>query len=116
MTAQEEFWNFDMAHQHIHDIVWILGSERKDEHVRDLQNFFPKGGSRMDQLIHEFFYASIIEARSCERLKLLSKSNSDKQLQKFYKKLMISVAHNYTLFLKLVRNNRKNKKEVSQKW
>ena len=36
MTAQEEFWNFDMAHQHIHDIVWILGSERKDEHVRDL--------------------------------------------------------------------------------
>ena len=70
----------------------------------------------MDQLINEFFYASIIEARSCERLKLLSESNSNKQLQKFYKKLMISVAHNYNLFLKLVRNNRKNKKEVNQKW
>ena len=114
--AQEELWNFDMGLQHILDRVWVLGSERKDEYVRDLQNFFPKGGSRMDQLIHELFYASIIKARGCKRLKLLSDSNSDKQLQKFYKKLMIIEAHHYSLFLKFARNYLKNKKEVNQKW
>ena len=50
-----------MAHQHILDIVWVLGSERKDEYVRNLQNFFPKGGSRMDQLIHEFFMPVLLK-------------------------------------------------------
>ena len=114
--AQEELSHFEMVHQLIRYRGWVLGRERKDEYVKDLQQFFPKGGSRMDQLVHQLLYAALIEARSCERFKLLSESIADKALQKFYRKLMISEAHHYTLFLKLARQYGKDEKTVNQKW
>lgn len=114
--AQEELSHFEMVHQLILERGWVLGRERKDEYVRDLQNFFPKGGSRTDQLVHQLLYAALIEARSCERFRLLSESIPEKALQKFYKKLMISEAHHYTLFLGLARKFGNNKKIVNQKW
>ena len=114
--AQEELSHFEMVHQKIRERGWVLGRERKDQYVRDLQQFFPKGGSRMDQLVHQLLYAAMIEARSCERFRLLSKSISDQALQKFYKKLMISEAHHYTLFLKLARKYGKDEKAVNKKW
>ena len=114
--AQEELSHFEMVHQLLRERDWVLGRERKDEYVRDLQQFFPKGGSRKDQLVHQLLYAALIEARSCERFRLLSESIADKSLQKFYRKLMISEAHHYTLFLKLARQYGKNEKAVNEKW
>ena len=114
--AQEELSHFEMVHQLILERGWVLGKERKDEYVRDLKQFFPKGGSRMDQLVHQLLYAALIEARSCERFRLLSESIADRALQKFYRKLMISEAHHYTLFLKFARQYGQNEKEVNQKW
>ena len=70
----------------------------------------------MDQLVHQLLYAALIEARSCERFRLLSESIADKSLQRFYRKLMISEAHHYTLFLKLARQYGKNEKAVNEKW
>jgi tRNA-(ms[2]io[6]A)-hydroxylase len=60
--------------------------------------------------------AALIEARSCERFRLLSESLSDKLLQKFYRKLMISEARHYTLFLKLERQYRENLEKFNKKW
>ena len=114
--AQEELSHFEMVHQKIRERGWVLGRERKDLYVRDLRQFFPKGGSRMDQLVHQLLYAAMIEARSCERFRLLSESIDDKDLQKFYKKLMISEAHHYTLFLKLARKYGQDEKTVNKKW
>lgn len=114
--AQEELSHFEMVHKLIRERGWVLGRERKDEYVGDLHKFFPKGGSRMDQLVHQLLYAALIEARSCERFRLLSESIADKALQKFYKKLMISEAHHYTLFLKLARQYGEDEKLVHQKW
>ena len=114
--AQEELSHFEMVHQKIRERGWVLGRERKDQYVRDLRHFFPNGGSRMDQLVHQLLYAAMIEARSCERFRLLSESIDDKDLQKFYKKLMISEAHHYTLFLKLARKYGQDEKTVNKKW
>lgn len=114
--AQEELSHFEMVHQLILERGWVLGRERKDEYIRDLHKFFPKGGSRSDQLVHQLLYAALIEARSCERFRLLSQSISEKALRKFYKKLMISEAHHYTLFLGLARKYGNDKKIVNQKW
>ncbi len=114
--AQEELSHFEMVHQKIRKRGWVLGRERKDQYVRDLRQFFPNGGSRMDQLVHQLLYAAMIEARSCERFRLLSESIDDKDLQKFYKKLMISEAHHYTLFLKLARKYGQDEKIVNKKW
>ena len=116
LLAQEELSHFEMVHQKILNRGWVLGRERKDHYVRDLQQFFPKGGSRTDQLVHQLLYAAMIEARSCERFRLLSESIDDKDLQKFYKKLMISEAHHYTLFLKMARKFGQDKKAVNKKW
>ena len=114
--AQEELSHFEMVHQKIRERGWVLGRERKDQYVSDLRQFFPKGGSRMDQLVHQLLYAAMIEARSCERFRLLSESIDDRDLQKFYKKLMISEAHHYTLFLKLARKYGQDEKTVNKKW
>jgi tRNA-(ms[2]io[6]A)-hydroxylase len=114
--AQEEMSHFDMVHKLILERGWILGRERKDEYVRDLHKFFPKGGSRTDQLVHALLYAALIEARSCERFRLLSINIADQKLQKFYKKLMISEAHHYTMFLKFANLYGKNKDEIKNKW
>ena len=114
--ANEELTHFKMVHQLIRERGWFLGRERKDEYVLDLKRFFPKGGSRTDQLVHKLLYAALIEARSCERFRLLSESIADKSLKKFYRKLMISEAHHYTLFLKLARTYGNNVKVVNEKW
>ena len=105
MTAlvEEEMSHFKMVHDLILDYGFTLGRDRKDEYVLQLLKFFPKGGSRTTQLVHRLLYAALIEARSCERFRLLSKHLSDKKLAKFYKKLMISEAHHYTMFLKFAR-------------
>ena len=114
--ANEELTHFKMVHQLILERGWVLGRERRDEYVLDLKQFFPKGGSRTDQLVHKLLYAALIEARSCERFRLLSESIADKSLKNFYRKLMISEAHHYTLFLKLARTYGNNVKVVNEKW
>jgi len=93
----------------------ILGRDRKDLYVLELLKFFPKGGSRTDQLVHRLLYAALIEARSCERFRLLSENLEDKELAKFYRDLMVSEANHYTLFLQFARNYGELQ-EVNKKW
>jgi tRNA-(ms[2]io[6]A)-hydroxylase len=60
-------------------------------------------------------YAALIEARSCERFRLLSEHLEDKKLAKFYRKLMISEANHYSSFLGFARQYGE-RKEVDTKW
>jgi tRNA-(ms[2]io[6]A)-hydroxylase len=104
-----------MVHDKITERGWTLGRDRKDEYVLTLMKFFPKGGSRTTQLVHRLLIAALIEARSCERFKLLSEELEDKKLAKFYRKLMISEAGHYTMFLNFARKYG-DRKEVDKKW
>ena len=113
--AQEEMSHFKMVHDLMQERNIELGKERKDEYVGKVIKFFPKGGSRSTQLVHRLLVAGLIEARSCERFRLLSEKLSDKRIANFYKKLMISEANHYTLFLKLARKYG-DRQEVDQKW
>lgn len=117
MTAlvEEEMSHFKMVHDLIIARGQTLGRDRKDDYVIALLKFFPKGGSRATQLVHRLLYAALIEARSCERFRLLAEHLEDKKLANFYKKLMISEAHHYTMFLKFARQYG-NRVEVDQKW
>ena len=114
--AQEEISHFKMVHDIILKKGYKLGRERKDEYVLKLNSFFPKGGSRIDHLVNKLLCAALIEARSCERFQILSKKLNDKDLKKFYRKLMISEAHHYTLFLKLARKYSDKKEKMESKW
>ena len=117
MTAlvKEEMSHFKMVHDIIIKRGWILGRDRKDNYVLQLIKFFPKGGSRTTQLVHRLLYAALIEARSCERFRLLSEELEDAALAKFYKNLMVSEANHYTMFLGFARQYGE-RKEVDKKW
>ncbi|NRD22520.1 tRNA-(ms[2]io[6]A)-hydroxylase [Winogradskyella litoriviva] len=113
--VEEEMSHFKMVHDKILEKGWTLGRDRKDDYVIALLKFFPKGGSRTTQLVHRLLYAALIEARSCERFRLLSEELEDKKLAKFYRKLMISEAGHYTMFLNFARKYG-DRKEVDEKW
>ena len=113
--AKEEMCHFELVHNIILDRGWTLGRDRKDHYVIKLLSFFPKGGSRTTQLTHRLLYAALIEARSCERFKLLSENLKDKELALFFRSLMESEAGHYTLFLNFARNYG-DRKIVDDKW
>lgn len=113
--VKEEISHFKMVHDKIIERGWVLGRDRRDDYVIELIKFFPKGGSRTTQLVHRLLYAALIEARSCERFRLLSEELKDRELADFYRKLMVSEANHYTMFLGFARKYG-NKKEVDTKW
>ncbi|QCW99391.1 tRNA-(ms[2]io[6]A)-hydroxylase [Aggregatimonas sangjinii] len=113
--SREEMGHFKMVHDLILSRGNTLGRDRKDEYVIQIVNFFPKGGSRTTQLVHRLLYAALIEARSCERFRLLSEELTDKKLAEFYRKLMVSEAGHYTMFLQFARQYGE-RSEVDEKW
>mgnify|MGYP000185378279 CR=1 FL=1 len=113
--VKEEISHFKLVHDKIIARGWTLGRDRKDSYVLEILKFFPKGGSRTTQLVHRLLYAALIEARSCERFRLLSEELKDKELAEFYKNLMISEANHYTMFLGFARKYG-DRKEVDAKW
>lgn len=80
-----------------------LGKPRKDEYVNKLAAFKKKGGSKNDQLMEELLVCALIEARSCERFRLLSLHISDDSLKQFYHEFMVSEAGHYRMFIDLAK-------------
>ena len=115
VLVKEEISHFKMVHDKIIERGWTLGRDRRDDYVVELLKFFPKGGSRTTQMVHRLLYAALIEARSCERFRLLSEELEDKELAEFYRKLMVSEANHYTMFLGFARKYG-DREEVDEKW
>jgi tRNA-(ms[2]io[6]A)-hydroxylase len=99
----EEWGHFERVMEQLKKRGMKFGLQRKDEYVLQLQGFLRKGGSRIDQLTEHLLMNALIEARSCERFKLLSKHIADVELQKFYYELMISEAGHYVTFIELAK-------------
>ena len=113
--VKEEISHFQLVHQKILDRGYVLGRERKDNYVLEIMNFFSKNVSREKRLIQRLLIAALIEARSCERFKVLSENINDHELAKFYKDLMVSEANHYTMFLNFARKYG-DRKEVDLMW
>ncbi len=97
--AIEEMEHFKMVIDIIKERGYELGRERKDDYVGQLMKFSKKDGSRNQAFIDRLLFAAMIEARSCERFRVLSKNIEDQELAKFYHDLMVSEANHYTTFL-----------------
>lgn len=113
--AREEIEHFQLVHELIKSRGLTLGKERKDHYVNELYKFMKKGGSRMDALVDRLLFSAMIEARSCERFKVLSKNIADPELAKFYHDLMVSEAGHYTTFLGFARKYGGNI-DVDKRW
>lgn len=113
--AQEELQHFEMVHEIIKKRGYKLGRERKDSYVNELFKFMIKGGNRQQSLVDRLLFSAMIEARSCERFKLLSEKIKDPELAKFYHDLMISEAGHYTTFIGFARKYGKGI-DVNKRW
>lgn len=100
--AQEELEHFQQVHEIIKARGYVLGRARKDDYVNDLAKFIVQG-SREDLIIDRMLFAAMIEARSCERFKVLTETIKDEELKVFYRELMISEANHYTTFIGFAR-------------
>ncbi|MDB4922725.1 tRNA-(ms[2]io[6]A)-hydroxylase [Mucilaginibacter sp.] len=103
MLVQEEMDHFKRVHDIILQRGFVLGRERKDNYVNELRKFIIIGGGRTVQLIDRLLFSAMIEARSCERFKVLSENINDEQLSAFYHELMISEATHYAMFIRLAK-------------
>lgn len=113
--AIEEMEHFDMVHKIILERGYTLGRERKDDYVNQLMKFCKKDGSRNQSFIDRLLFAAMIEARSCERFRVLSKNIKDKELATFYHDLMVSEANHYTIFLTFARKYTEDV-DVEKRW
>ncbi|WP_333819634.1 tRNA-(ms[2]io[6]A)-hydroxylase [Ohtaekwangia sp.] len=99
----EEWSHFERVLAELRKRGWSLGRQRKDEYVEKLSRVIQKGGSREQQLMEKLLMNALIEARSCERFKILWKHIPDQELAEFYHELMISEAGHYKNFLQLAK-------------
>ncbi len=115
LLAQEELEHFQMVHEIIKKRGYKLGRERKDSYVIELYKFMNKGGNRLQSMVDRLLFSAMIEARSCERFKLLSEKLKDPELSKFYHDLMVSEAGHYTTFIGFARKYGKGI-DVDKRW
>jgi tRNA-(ms[2]io[6]A)-hydroxylase len=114
--AKEELTHFEMVHEKIKERGLVLGRERRDEYANELYSFMRKGHKREIVLIDRLLFAAMIEARSCERFKMLSENIKDEELKKFYYELMVSEATHYTMFIGFARKYGSQYEDVNVRW
>jgi tRNA-(ms[2]io[6]A)-hydroxylase len=105
LLVQEEMDHFKRVHDIILARGYVLGRERKDNYVNELRKFIVIGGGRTEQLVDRLLFSAMIEARSCERFKVLSENINDNELSVFYHELMISEATHYSMFIRLAKKH-----------
>ncbi len=99
--VSEEWGHFRMVLAELKKRDLKLGRQRRDEYVNELLKFQKKGVSREEALLERLLTCALIEARSCERFRLLSLHCADKALRAWYHKFMVAEAGHYRLFLDL---------------
>lgn len=113
--VKEEMDHFQLVHQELIKRGLKLGRERKDDYIHDLLAFIRKGGDEEQQFVEKMLFAAMVEARSCERFRLLSEEINDADLRGFYRELMESEARHYTMFLNFARKYAK-RVDVNKRW
>ncbi len=111
----EEWGHFRMVLVELKKRGLKLGRQRKDEYVNQLLAFQKKGVSREEALLERLLVCALIEARSCERFRLLSLHCADESLRGWYHKFMVAEAGHYRLFLELA-GQYFGKEKVRARW
>lgn len=100
-VVTEEWGHFRMVLQELKKRGLALGRQRKDAYVNALLAFQKKGLGREEALLEKLLTCALIEARSCERFRLLSLYCADAHLRTWYHKFMVAEAGHYRMFLDL---------------
>jgi len=111
----EEWSHFRLVLNELRKRGLQLGRQRKDEYVNSLLTFEKKGGNREERLLERLLVCALIEARSCERFRLLSLHIAEEELKEFYYGFMVSEAGHYRMFIDLA-NLYADPKQVKVRW
>ena len=111
----EEWGHFRQVLAELNERGLKLGMQRKDEYVNQLLEHEKKGGTRDDRLLERLLICALIEARSCERFRLLSTELKEPELKTFYHQFMVSEAGHYRLFIDLAKTYLPDEL-VSKRW
>jgi tRNA-(ms[2]io[6]A)-hydroxylase len=114
-VVAEEWAHFRMVLKELEKRNLALGFQRKDEYANQLLKYQMKGGSIEDRFVDKLLMSALIEARSCERFRLLSEHIAATELRTFYRNLMVAEAGHYKLFLKIAKKYL-DKEEVKKRW
>jgi tRNA 2-(methylsulfanyl)-N6-isopentenyladenosine37 hydroxylase len=99
----EEWGHFRKVIKELNKRGLSLGKKRKDEYVLKIKDLMQKGGNREMLLVEQLLIFALIEARSCERFRLLSLHINDPELKDFYHEFMVSEAGHYRMFIDLAK-------------
>lgn len=99
--VSEEWSHFRLVLKELEKRGLKLGHQRRDEYVNGLLKFIRKGVTPDELFLDRVLICAMIEARSCERFRLLSLNIKEEALRSFYHKFMVSEAGHYRLFLDL---------------
>jgi tRNA-(ms[2]io[6]A)-hydroxylase len=117
VIAKEELSHFEMVCHKIEEKGYTLGGERKDAYVNELYSFIRKGHHKKEIVLTDrLLFSAMVEARSCERFKILAENIGDEDLREFYRELMISEAGHYTTFIGFARKYGSDVEDVSARW
>ena len=100
-VVTEEWGHFRLVIAELSKRNLHLGPQRKDDYVNELLKFTMKGGGREERLLDQLLLFALVEARSCERFKILSIHLEEAALREFYRHFMVSEAGHYRMFLDL---------------
>lgn len=114
-VVAEEWSHFERVLEQLKKRGFALGKPHKDEYVIELLKHGKKGGSPNDRLLDKLLINALIEARSCERFKLLWQNIADAELSKFYYELMVSEAGHYVNFIELAKTYHESS-VVDKRW
>lgn len=102
-VVAEEWSHFERVLEELRKRNLPFGKQRKDDYVAELNKHIRKDGSPEQRLTEKLLLNALIEARSCERFRLLSQHISDESLRTFYYELMVSEAGHYRNFIDLAK-------------
>lgn len=101
--VREEWEHFSRVLEIIKHRGYRLRPQRRDHYVNELMAWRTTSPDRLYRLRDHLLVAAMVEARSCDRFKVLSENISDAELRAFYRELMESEATHYTVFITLAR-------------
>ena len=111
----EEWGHFRKVLKELDKRGFKFGPQRKDVYVNELMKLITRGGDRKEQVAERLLLLAMIEARSCERFRVLSLNMRDPDLREFYHEFMVSEAGHYVTFIDLAKEY-KGEAYVKKRW
>lgn len=99
--AHEETEHFREVEAKVRARGACIGLPEPDAYVVALRKAARGDGHDVPALLDRLLISALIEARSCERFKLLAEELDDASLRAFYRELMAAEAGHYRLFMRL---------------